>query len=135
MAHGLSSLSSQALQHRLNSCSTQAWLPHGMWNLLRSGVKPMPPALAGGFLQVDSLPLSHQGNPVCVCSVAQSCPILYDSMDCSPSDSSVHGISQARILKWVAISSSRDLSYSCPDLIICFNHHRKKKILKLFSNI
>ena len=30
-------------------------------------------------------------------------------MDCSPPDSSVHGIYQARILKWVAISSSRDL--------------------------
>ena len=30
-------------------------------------------------------------------------------MDCSPSGSSVHGISQARILEWVAISSTRDL--------------------------
>ena len=30
-------------------------------------------------------------------------------MDCSPSDSSVHEILQARILEWVAISSSRDL--------------------------
>ena len=32
-----------------------------------------------------------------------------DLMDCSPSDSSVHGILQARILEWVAISFSRDL--------------------------
>ena len=31
-------------------------------------------------------------------------------MDCSPPGSSVHGILQARILKWVAISSSRDLA-------------------------
>ena len=31
-------------------------------------------------------------------------------MDCSPLDSSVHGISQARVLEWVAISFSRDLS-------------------------
>ena len=30
--------------------------------------------------------------------VAQSCPALYDSMDCSPPGSSVHGILQARIL-------------------------------------
>jgi len=30
-------------------------------------------------------------------------------MDCSPSGSSVHGISQARILEWVAISFSEDL--------------------------
>ena len=39
----------------------------------------------------------------CVCLVAQSCPILCDTMDCSPTSSSVHGISQARILEWVAI--------------------------------
>ena len=30
-------------------------------------------------------------------------------MDCSPPDSSVYGISQARIPEWVAISFSRDL--------------------------
>ena len=35
--------------------------------------------------------------------VAQSCPTLCDLMDCSPPGSSVHGISQARILEWVAI--------------------------------
>ena len=31
---------------------------------------------------------------------------LCDPLDCNPPGSSVHGISQARILKWVAISSS-----------------------------
>jgi len=31
-------------------------------------------------------------------------------MDCSPPGSSVHGVSQARIVEWVAISFSRDLS-------------------------
>ena len=36
--------------------------------------------------------------------VTQSCPTLSDLMDCSPPGSSVHGISQARILEWVAIS-------------------------------
>ena len=36
--------------------------------------------------------------------VAQSCLILCDPMDCSPPGSSVHGILQARILDWVAIS-------------------------------
>ena len=34
----------------------------------------------------------------------QLCLTLWDSMDCSPPGSSVHGISQARILEWVAIS-------------------------------
>ena len=38
--------------------------------------------------------------------VAQLCLTLYDLMDCSPPGSSVHGVSQARILEWVAISSS-----------------------------
>ena len=40
-------------------------------------------------------------------SVTQSCPTLCDPMDCIPPDSSVHGILQARILEWVAISFSR----------------------------
>ena len=42
--------------------------------------------------------------------VAQSCPTLGDPMDCSPPGSSVHGIFQARILEWVAISFSRGSS-------------------------
>ena len=40
----------------------------------------------------------------CACSVAKLCPTLCDPMDCSPPGSSVRGISQARILEWVAIS-------------------------------
>ena len=39
----------------------------------------------------------------------QSCPTLRHPMDCSPPGPSVHGIFQARILEWVAISFSRDL--------------------------
>ena len=39
--------------------------------------------------------------------VAQSCPTLWDPVDCSLSGSSVHGILQARILERVAISFSR----------------------------
>ena len=39
--------------------------------------------------------------------VAQVCPTLCDPMDCSPPGSSVHGILQAKILEWVAISFSR----------------------------
>ena len=46
----------------------------------------------------------------CVCFL---CPSVvsdsYDPMDCSPPGSSVHGIFQARILEWVAISSSRNV--------------------------
>ena len=47
---------------------------------------------------------------MCVCSVTQLCPALCDSMDCSPLGSCVHGIFQARILEWVAISFSRGSS-------------------------
>ena len=42
--------------------------------------------------------------------VIQSCLTLCDPMDCSPPGSSVHGIPQARILEWVAISFSRGSS-------------------------
>ena len=44
-----------------------------------------------------------------VAVVTQLGPTLCDPTDYSPPGSSVHGISQARILEWVAISSSRDL--------------------------
>ena len=40
----------------------------------------------------------------------QLCPTLSDPMDCSLPGSSVHGIFQARVLEWVAISSSRGAS-------------------------
>ena len=43
------------------------------------------------------------------CLVAKSC--LCDPMDCSPPESSVHGISQAWLLEWVAISFSRGSSW------------------------
>ena len=39
--------------------------------------------------------------------VAQSCPTLCNPMDCSLPGSTIHGIFQARILEWVAISFSR----------------------------
>ena len=42
--------------------------------------------------------------------VAQSCPTLCDLMDCNSPGSSVHGIFQARVLEWVAISFSRGSS-------------------------
>ena len=45
------------------------------------------------------------------CSVAKSCPALWDLMDCSWPGSPVHMIFQARLLKWVVISSSRGSSW------------------------
>ena len=44
------------------------------------------------------------------CCGAQSCPTLCDPVDYSPPGSSPHGILQAGILEWAAISSSRGSS-------------------------
>ena len=41
---------------------------------------------------------------------SQSCLSLCDPKDCSLPGSSVHGISQARILEWIAIASPGHLS-------------------------
>ena len=43
--------------------------------------------------------------------VTQSCPTLCDHMDCRLPGSSIHGIFQARVLEWVAISFSRGSSW------------------------
>ena len=51
--------------------------------------------------------------------VAQSC--LCDPMDCSPPVSSVHGISQAGILEWVAISFSRGSSRPRDQTQVAYN--------------
>ena len=54
--------------------------------------------------------MSHQRSPKddeWVSEVTQSCPTLCDPMDCSLPGSTIHGIFQARILEWVAISFSR----------------------------
>ena len=49
------------------------------------------------------------------CSVSKSGPTLCDPMDCSSPDSSVPGISQARIPEWVAIPFSME-SFSNPGI-------------------
>ena len=54
----------------------------------------------------------------------QSCPTLCNPTDCSPPGPSTHGIFQARVLEWVAISFSRrkyrkkesEVTQSCPTL-------------------
>ena len=46
--------------------------------------------------------------------VAQQCPTLRDSMECSPPGSSIHGIFQARVLEWGAIVFSGFHSYQHP---------------------
>ena len=78
------------------------------------GIEPLPPALEGEVL-TTGLPARPQGGDfhpnrltvVVKVLAAQSCPPLCDPMDCSPPGSSVHGIFQARILEWGAITFSK----------------------------
>ena len=73
----------------------------------------MFPQFQGEFVQIQQILLtwcslsSKMSQRV---KIAQSCPTLCDPLDCSPPGSSVHGILQARILEWVAISFSRGSS-------------------------
>ena len=67
--------------------------------------------LSAWFIMVDVV-LAHLDEVVIFqvkseSEVAQLCPTLCDPVDCSPPGSSVHGILQARVLEWVAISFSR----------------------------
>ena len=62
--------------------------------------------LRRGRLSRDTLVLTRPGHweslaHAVLCLVAQSCPTLCDSRDCSLPGSSVHGILQARKLEWV----------------------------------
>ena len=61
------------------------------------------PRIAGGFFTSIYC---------CCCLVAKSCQTLCNPMDSSPPGSSVHGISQVRILEWVDVSFSRGFSRS-----------------------
>ena len=78
-----------------------------------TSLQPLPPS-SHGFLP-GSIPVFASQFPVildvvCVYSAAQSFSILCDPVDYRPPGSSVYGIFQARILEWVAISSSRGSS-------------------------
>ena len=67
----------------------------------------------------------------CVCSATQSCPTLWDPVDCSPPGSSVHGIFQARILECLAISFSKRSSWPRGQTSISCVLHRQAGSLPL----
>ena len=75
------------------------------------------------------------------CSITQWYLIISDPTDCSPSGPSAHGISQARILEWVAVSSSRASSQprdptpiSYTGRRIFFYHCTTKEVVVLPAN-
>ena len=59
------------------------------------------------FLNTDDNARHRLGPLYCACTQLLSRFRLCDPKDCSPPGSSVHGILQARILEWVAISFSK----------------------------
>ena len=63
-----------------------------------------------GNLEKLKISTQYIWDPCCVSSVPESSPALCNLVDRSPSGSSVHQISQARILEWVAIFFSRGSS-------------------------
>ena len=56
--------------------------------------------------------------------VSQSCPPLRDPMDCSLPGSSVPGIFQAKVLKWVAIAFSKISLYTPANKVSEFTKER-----------
>ena len=76
-----------------------------------------PPVADAGLGQMSSSPLKHfSGIPTelsgtVIVLFAQLCPTLCNPKDCSLPVTSLHGILQARILEWVAISFSRGSSW------------------------
>ena len=105
-----------------------------LWNLL--GVQMILWWICGGETGLPVLFLHHLwGTPQrkissyahiiacinffsCVCvNSLQSCLTLCDPMDCSLPGFSVHGILQARILEWVAISFSKHFFSYCQVII------------------
>ena len=86
------------------SCFSHAWLCVTLWII----ISQVP--LSMGFLRQEhwsGLPFPF---PMHESEIPQSCLTLCNPMDCSPPGSSARGISQARTLEWVAISSSRGSS-------------------------
>ena len=65
-----------------------------------------------GRTELDTTEVTQQQmhSTLCCAKSLQSCLTLCNAMDCSPLGFSVHGILQAGILEWVAISSSRGSS-------------------------
>ena len=80
----------------------------------KSVIRSNTPGSRWGFAVEPSIPRCRWGFGGGACThahlVAHSCLTLRYPMNHSPPGSSVRGISQARILEWVAISSSRGSS-------------------------
>ena len=78
----------------------------------------------------------------CYCLVTESHSTLCNSMDWSPPGSSLHGISQARMPEWVAISlfgrshpqGSNPHLLHCRQILYCLSHQRSPIAVVMHSN-
>ena len=68
-------------------------------------------ALVKTLQSPTALPASVRNCDAVLCWVTQSCPTPCDPMNCSPPDSSIHRILQARILEWVVMLFSKGSSW------------------------
>ena len=92
--------------HGQRSLQTEAGCSPWCCSDLTHTYKPM----AGSLFCTAEANTALQSHYVMCTKLFQSCPALCNPMDCSPPGPSVHGILQARILEWVAISSFRGSS-------------------------
>ena len=99
-----------SLKLALGFCHTLTWISHGFTCVPH----PDPPSctlrhlktLCFSFLSILLIKFPKCSG-ILGCSVQHVlCPTLCNPKDCSPPGSSVHGIFQARILEWVAVSNS-----------------------------
>ena len=88
------------------SGNTGAW-HHRNWRLIQTGL------WMGWHIEIHMKPSNEPdcGEFCCCCLVTKSSLILCDLKDYSLPGSSVHGISQARMLEWIAMSFSRGSSW------------------------
>ena len=95
------------------------WLCHGACGILVPwpGIKPESSVAKAESLNhcttrefPESRFLTYLFSCVCVCACALGCVPLFVTPWTAALPGSVHGISQARILEWIAISSSRGSS-------------------------
>ena len=91
----------------MNHCAVLSWiLVCQLGFLVRQGRY----SLAFTTKQADLCALKNP-EKIVRAKLLQLCLTLWDPMDHSPPGSSVHGILQSRILEWVAISSSKGISW------------------------
>ena len=90
-------LSSQVISVMFYSVRPHRWQPTRLRRLWNS---PGKNTGVGCHFRLQCIKVKSESE------VAQSCPNLRDSMDCSLPGSSIHGISQARVLDWGAIAFS-----------------------------